>query len=296
MIKTDIAIIGAGIAGICAANYLKLANADFLIFEGDKIGGKLNQLKDIGNFPALGKTNGENIQKKLIEQIENLDIKIRKENVQTILKIDDGFEIKSDKENYHVKKVIIATGNSLNSQTILGEEKYIGQGVSYCAVCDGNFFKNLDVAVVGNNNIALEEAIYLSNLAKTLYLVSPNSLIGDEKLIMALKEKNNVKILENSIVSEIVGDPFGVTGIKVDNKIISVSGVFPYLGKKTTTQILNNLKPNMKNGCLVVDELMMTNIKNLYGAGDIVYKSLKQLITAANDGAIAAISASSINL
>ena len=179
------------------------------------------------------------------------------------------------------------------SKTIPGEEKYAGQGVSYCATCDGNFFKGQDVAVIGNNNIALEEAIYLSNLASKVYFICQDEeLVGDPKLVSKIKEVKNVVIYDhNAKVEEIVGDDFGVTGVKVNGEVLPVFGVFPYVGKKSTSQILNNLKP-LKAGIFIkVDEEMKTNIPGLFAAGDVVNKKLKQLITAAGDGAAAATSA-----
>ena len=292
MKKTDIVIIGSGIAGISAALYLKRANANFVLLEGNLAGGMLNQLKGVENYPAMPNTTGAEILISLMDQLRFNDIPVTYGNVQTILKEGEGFEIKTDVESYDAKAVIVATGVSQKNNSIPGEEKFAGQGVSYCATCDGNFFKGADVAVIGNNNIALEEALYLSNLAKTVYLVcQEDELSGDNKLIQSINEKTNIQKLLSSTVNEIVGDDFGVTGIKVNDKVIDVMGVFPYVGKKSTSQVLNNLKPEKAGIFIKVDETMATNIPGLYAAGDIVAKKLKQLITAAGDGASAATSA-----
>ena len=292
MRKTDIVIIGAGMAGISAAIYLKRANADFVLLEGNMAGGMLNQLKGIENYPAMAKTTGSDILIALMDQLRFNNIQIAYGNVQTILKEGSGFEVVTDVESYETKAVIVATGMSQANKTIPGEEKYAGQGVSYCATCDGNFFKGADIAVVGNNNICLEEAIYLANLAKKVYLICPDEeLQGDLKLIHSIKEYKNIEFHYNCKVDEIVGDDFGVTGIKVNDEIFDVMGVFPYVGKKSTSQILNNLKPEKVGIFLKVDEEMKTNIPGLYAAGDIISKKLKQLITAAGDGAAAATSA-----
>lgn len=292
MKKTDIVIIGSGIAGISAAIYLKRANANFVLLEGNMAGGMLNQLKGVENYPAMPSTTGADILIALMDQLRFNEIPVVYGNVQTILKEGDGFEVVTDVESYDAKAVIVATGVSNSSKTIPGEEKYSGQGVSYCATCDGNFFKGADIAVVGNNNICLEEAMYLSNLAKKIYFVCQDeSLQGDAKLIQSINQKTNIEFLFSTQVEEIVGDDFGVTGIKVNGEVKDVMGVFPYVGKKSTSQILNNLKPE-KNGIFIkVDEEMKTNISGLFAAGDVVYKKLKQLITAAGDGATAATSA-----
>ena len=292
MKKTDIVIIGSGIAGITAAVYLKRANADFVLLEGNFVGGMLNQLKSVENFPAMENTTGSDILIALVDQLRFNNIQVTYGNVQTLLKEEDGFEVVTDVESYETKTVIVATGVAVSSNSIPGEDKFAGQGVSYCATCDGNFFKGADIAVVGNNNICLEEAIYLANLAAKVYFICPDEeLQGDKELVEKIKQYPNVEFKFSSEVQEIVGDDFGVTGIKVNDSVINVMGVFPYVGKKSTSQILNNLKPEKQGIFLKVDEEMRTNIPGLYAAGDIVAKKLKQLITAAGDGAAAATSA-----
>jgi thioredoxin reductase (NADPH) len=227
-----------------------------------------------------------------MEQLRFNHIDVTYGNVQTILKEEGGFEVVTDVESYETKAVIVATGVTQAAQTIPGEEKYSGAGVSYCATCDGNFFKGLDVAVVGNNNIALEEAMYLSNLVGNLYFICPDDeLLGDSKLVEKVKNSSNIKVILSSQVEEIVGDDFGVTGIKVKGETIPVAGVFPYVGKKSTSMVLNNLKPEKQGIFLKVNEECMTNIEGLYAAGDLVAKKLKQLVTAAGDGATAATAA-----
>lgn len=292
MKKADIVIIGSGMAGITAAIYLKRANANFVILEGSLAGGMLNQLKTIENFPTAGITTGSDILISLMDQLRHNNIPLTYGNVQTILKEGGGFEVVTDVESYDAKAVIVATGVSQASKTIPGEEKFAGLGVSYCATCDGNFFKGADVAVVGNNNIALEEALYLTNLVNKLYIVCPDEkLMGDKDLVDSINSANNVEVMLETNVDEILGDDFGVTGMKISGKTIGISGIFPYIGKKSSTQILNNLKPEKKGIFVKANADRMTNIPGLFVAGDIVDKNLKQLVTAAGDGACAAVSA-----
>lgn len=292
MKTTKVVIIGAGMAGLSAAIYLKRANVDFLVLEKEKIGGKLNILDRVENYPAAGLTTGLEIKEKLEQQITDLGIEVLNENVQSILIDPEGFKVVTNFDSIICKKVIIATGNGAKNSAIPGENAFFGRGVSYCAVCDGNFFKGANVAVIGNNNIALEEALYLSNLASKIYLVCPEKIEGDFELKNKVENNPKIEVSENSLVSEIKGSDFSVTSIVVNGKEIAVSGVFPYIGEKTATEILKGLNPIMKNNCAVVDENMESNIKGLYFAGDIVDKKLKQLITAVSDGAIAAVSAS----
>lgn len=292
MKKYDIAIVGAGIAGITAAIYLKRSNANFILLEGKFPGGKLTELKTIENYPGLGVVTGSDILLGLLNQCRQLGIEIVPGNVQTILKEEDGFDVISDKNHYEVKSVIVATGQYEKGSLIKGEQEYAGMGVSYCAVCDGNFFKGLDVAVIGNNDIALEEGLYLSNLVNKLYFVClDNELIGSSTLLNKVKEKSNIEIILNSKVLEIKGDMMGVNKLVLENREIEVSGVFPYVGSKSSTQILNNLKPEMHGIYVHTNEDMETTIKGLYAIGDLRDKKLRQLVTAASDGAIAALSA-----
>jgi len=292
MKRTDIVVIGAGIAGITAAIYLKRANANFILLEGVAPGGKLNQLKTIENYPGYKSISGIELQLKLLEQLKSLNIQITYGKVQNILKTKEGFEVVSDVDSIETKAVIIASGLSTKSELIKGEKEYFGRGVSYCATCDGNFFKNQDVAVIGNNNVALEESLYLSGLAKNVFIFIPDEkILGDEILTKKIQSTDNIKVILNQKVIEIKGDDFGVTSISTNNNEYKVMGVFPYTGKKTTTEFLSGLNPEMHNFALKVNEQMKTNIDGLYAAGDIIDKSLRQLVTAASDGAIAATNA-----
>lgn len=292
MEKKDIIVIGAGIAGITASIYLSRLNADFVLLEGNEVAGKLNKIKEIENYPGFTKISGQELKENLIEQMENLNIKVRKENVQNVLMDKDGFRLVSDVSSYIAKSIIVASGVSENEQTLKGEKEYFGNGVSYCAICDGTFYKNTSVAVIGNNEIAIEEALYLSSLVKKLYLISESSLLnGNQNLINSIKNKNNVEILLNEKALEIKGDNLGVTKLITNKRELLVSGVFPYFGHKNTTMFLSNLRPNFNGNFLLVNDSMETTVPGLFASGDIVDKQLRQLLTAANDGAIAATNA-----
>lgn len=293
MKKTDIVIVGGGIAGLTAAIYLKRANANFIVLENALPGGLLNQLHKVENYPGVPNTTGSDILLALMEQVRSLGIEIKYGSVQTILKEEGGFEVVTDKDSYDAKAVIVASGRKIEGVTIKGEEAFLGRGVSYCATCDGNFYKGADVAVVGNNDIVLEESLYLANIVKDLYLVVPaKELEGTPSLLSKVKEKQNIHVLLDSYVEEIAGDDVGVSAIKVNGKDIPVWGVFPFVGTKSSSQFLSNLKPESDNFGIKVNDEMMSNIEGLFFAGDIVSKKLKQLVTAASDGAIAAMAAS----
>lgn len=289
MKTSDIVVIGAGIAGLTSAVYLKRANAKFVILEGSLPGGTLSILKDVENYPGFKKCSGKDILLSLMEQIHELNIEISYGNVQTILKEPEGFKIHTDKDSYLAKAVIIASGLVREGDLLKGEKEYLGRGVSYCATCDGNFFKNDDVVVYGSGSTSVEAAIYLANLVKNCYFVSSEEI--EDKFINELKKYPNIKII-NKTIKEIKGDMFGVTGVVFENdEELNVHGVFPFVGSKSSSDFLTNLKPTMMGNFLKTDDDMQTDIEGLFAIGDVRYKSLRQLVTAASDGAIAAISA-----
>lgn len=291
MKNTDIVIIGAGIAGLTAAIYLKRANANFILLEGNEVGGQLNKLKEVENYPGFKKVSGKEITDSILVQTKELGINITKASVQSILKEPEGFKVVSDVDNFVTKAVIIATGFARESTSIKGEKEYLGRGVSYCATCDGSFFKGDDVVVYGNNDVALEEALYLANIVNKLTLVNPDEkLSGDSKLVDNITKAKNVEIISGHKIVEVNGDMFGVSDIKLDDgRSIECHGVFPYVGKKSIGEFLSNLKPEMNNNFIVTNEEMETNIPGLFAIGDVRDKGLRQLVTASSDGAIAAL-------
>lgn len=291
MKNTDIVIIGAGIAGLTASIYLKRANANFILLEGNDAGGQLNKLKEVENYPGFKKVSGKEIADSILAQTKELGIDILKASVQSILKEPEGFKVVSDVDNFVTKAVIIATGFARESTSIKGEKEYLGRGVSYCATCDGSFFKGDDVVVYGNNDVALEEALYLANIVNKLTLVNPDEkLSGDSKLVDNITKAKNATIISGHKIVEVNGDMFGVSDIKLDDgRSIECHGVFPYVGKKSIGEFLSNLKPEMNNNFIVTNEEMETNIPGLFAIGDVRDKGLRQLVTASSDGAIAAL-------
>ncbi len=289
MKKTDVVIIGAGIAGITSSIYLKRANIDFVLLEPNSVGGKLAMLHNIENYPGFSSISGQELMSNLEKQMEHLGIKTTKESVQSILKSEYGFEVKTNVSSIQTRVVIVATGIVTKVDTIKGEKENVGKGVSYCATCDGNFFKDTDVAVYGNNDIALEESLYLANLASKVHLVvNHKELLGDSKMVELVSNSPKIDIYLNKRIKEIKADQFGVTSILLDDeKEIPVYGVFPYVGERNAFDFLSALKVNSTNGFINVDENKRTNIEGLFAIGDITNKKLRQLVTSASDGAIA---------
>ena len=290
MKKTSVLIVGAGIAGITLAIYLKRANVDFILLEGNKIGGKLNIIDRIENYPGIVSISGKEFIDNLKKQLEHLDIEVTYGLTQIILMNEEGYEVKTDVDSYIAKVVVVASGIQNPVPSIKGENEFRGMGVSYCATCDGNFFKGQDVLVYGNNDVAIEEALYLANLVNKLYFVVPNEeLIGDKELVNRLIESKNVEIILNTKVEELKGDMLGLSSALLSNgREINVLGAFPYIGNKTSKEFLSNLGVTLEGNFIKVDETMMSvSNKGLFAIGDIVPKKIRQLANASGDAVIA---------
>ena len=280
----DVIIIGAGIAGMAAAIYLKRYNLDVLILEQNIPGGQISKASIIENYPGIKKIDGTTFSMNLLEQISDLKIDI---NYEKVIKIETEKikTVKTENQKYYTKNIIIATGRRPKSLNI-GEEKYIGKGISYCATCDGMFYKNKDVIVVGGGNSALEESLYLSDICnKVTILNRSDKLKADEILIDKINKRSNIEILLNSNIKKINGKEFIESIELMDNKILNCNAIFIYIGLIPNTEIFDVKK---ENGYIIVDKDQMTNINNIYAIGDVVKKDLYQLITAASEGAIAA--------
>lgn len=290
MREIDIVIIGAGPAGITAALYLKRANASFLWLEKSAPGGKLLNISEVDNYPGLPHQDGFSLATNLLKSAYDAGAKIETLGVEQIQKEGDTYIISTNKEDIRCKAVLVATGLA-NIPTIPGEKEFFGKGVSYCATCDGPLLKNKVAVIYGNGDRVLEEGLYLANIVKRLYLLCPNETYqGDEALLEKLKEKDNVTYLPSSKILSIQGD-FRVTSIRYSSKeeehVLETNMVFPFAGEKSAVQFLSTFPVIMEKGFIVVDDKNMSNIPGLFAAGDIVKKRLRQVVTAASDGAIA---------
>ncbi|MFA6781220.1 MAG: FAD-dependent oxidoreductase [Bacilli bacterium] len=296
--QIDVVIIGGGIAGITAGLYVKRSNLSVMAIDRNVFGGKLAKLGEIYNYPGFEAISGPDFAFKLMEQAEKNGIELEYGSVINVTKQEDGlFLVQTEEHMIHAKVVIIATGTIEKQLGIPGEKEFLNRGVSYCATCDGPLYRNKEVAVVGYLDTALEEAVYLSGIAKTVYLVSKVSIekIESDKLPNVLT-RSNIKIIAKSDVTIIKGQEHVESIIVKDlntneNQEIKVGAVFPYIGQKTLTEFLANLKVETRNGYLIVSKDMETNVPGLLAAGDTTDKKLRQLVTAASDGCIAAASA-----
>jgi thioredoxin reductase (NADPH) len=296
--KKELAIIGAGIAGVSAAIYAKRAGLDFYLFEANGVGGQLLLMENIDNYAGLGLgAKGAEMAATLSKTLSDLGIDIVAENVVSLNALSDGLNLSGLNNQYEADAVIVATGASFRKLGVKGEAEFSGKGVSYCAVCDGFFFKNKEVAVVGGGNTAVEEALYLSQIVKKVTLIHRrDSLRALEYLRQKAEKKDNIEIIYDSVIEEISGDQslrqLSLRNVK-DNKQthFQTQGLFVAIGITPNTE---NFKSSLKldeQGFILSDAQMMTSLPAVFACGDCRQRPLKQLITAAAEGAIAVLGA-----
>lgn len=293
MKEVDVVIIGSGIAGISAAIYLKRSSLSFVLLDKSMPGGKLNIIHRIDNYPGYPSISGLELSKSLLEQCKQLGIEFSYGEVNKVEKVDSNFLTRTDIDSYLSKVVIVASGLSEAKLNIPGEKQYFGKGVSYCATCDGPFFKNKDVAIYGYKDFAFEDAIYLSSLVNRLYFILPKSPLATETHLNEVKKAKNITIFDGYSLKEIKGDN-KVNSIVInkdnENKELEVSAIFPLFEQISSSSFLSSLNIKMSNGFIDADKDGKTNVDGVYAVGDIVNKKLRQLINAASEGALAAIS------
>lgn len=293
MKEVDVVIIGSGIAGISAAIYLKRSSLSFVLLDKSMPGGKLNIIHRIDNYPGYPSISGLELSKSLLEQCKQLGIEFSYGEVNKVEKVDSNFLTRTDIDSYLSKVVIVASGLSEAKLNIPGEKQYFGKGVSYCATCDGPFFKNKDVAIYGYKDFAFEDAIYLSSLVNRLYFILPKSPLATETHLNEVKKAKNIIIFDGYSLKEIKGDN-KVNSIVInkdnENKELEVSAIFPLFEQISSSSFLSSLNIKMSNGFIDADKDGKTNVDGIYAVGDIVNKKLRQLINAASEGALAAIS------
>ena len=285
----DVIIVGAGPAGLTAAIYLLRANKKVLILESKSYGGAIINTLNIENYPACPNISGFDFATNLYNQVKDLGGEIKYEEVININNKTIK-EVVTKSNKYTSKAIIIATGTT-NRKLDLNEDDFLGKGVSYCATCDGNFYKGKIVAVVGGGNTAVEDALYLSDIAKKVYIIHRrDEFRAFPKSVELLKNKPNVKLTLNSVITKLNGkDKLESIEINTNNnrQTIKVDGLFIAIGKNPENNIFKNFIKLDENG-YVKSNSTLTNIKGIFVAGDIRSKKVRQLVTATSDGAIAA--------
>ena len=276
----DCVVVGAGIAGMTAAIYLKRANLNVLILDNDTPGGLLNKISVIENYPGFTSISGPDLSYKLYEQVKALDDEIR---YGRVLNIDDHI-VTTDIEKITANKVILAVGRKARKIDNTNDLK----NVSYCALCDASLYKDKIVAVVGCNNTAIEEALYLSDICQKVIVLCRNSTLkGEEALIDRLKDKENVDLQFNCVIQTLKSENNILTKIITNNGEFLVDGMFVAIGYEPSVEFLDSV--NKDNGYIVVNDKMQTNIDYIFACGDIIKKDVYQLTTAVGEATTAAI-------
>ena len=286
----DVIIVGAGPAGMTSAIYLARAGISTVILEREFCGGKMNYASDVGNYPGFESISGVDLSEKMFNCVKDLNVDIEYANVTSSnLSGNVKYVISSNGKEYSSKCVIIATGLRTKSLKCKGEDKFKGKGVSYCATCDGFFFKNKDVAIIGDGNIAFEEAIYLSSLCNKVYIIMKKNFASESNENFASVQNNNkIEIIFDTSVKEIKGtNKVESVVLNSKNKDIemNIDGIFIAIGNEPESGPFPEIKSNSL-GFFDSNELCNTNIDGVFVAGDCRNKFLRQIVTATSDGAI----------
>lgn len=287
--KCDALVIGGGPGGLTASIYLSRYGHDTILTDTSGCGGEMMNIAEIENYPGFSSISGYTLSDKMEEQARENGVKIEYLYVKEIIKEKDSFKCITDGEEIVSKAIVIATGAKHKMLNIPGEKEYSGKGVSYCATCDGAFFKSKTVSVVGGGDSALSDALYLSNICKKVYLIHRRDTFRAQKVLVdRVYKKENITLLLKKNVLSINGDGEKVNSITLDdNSTLNTDGVFVFVGIVPSSDPFLNLV-NTQDGYIITDKNMKTNVDGIYAVGDIRNTPLRQIITSSSDGAIAA--------
>ena len=290
----DLIVIGMGIGGITAGIYAKRGNLNVLLLDSGMPGGMLNNIEQISNYPGLLNVKGSDFAEKLFSQVKDLEIPYKLESVKEIKVLEDKKVVVTNKGEYESQNIIIATGTKPKYLGLDNEKDLLGRGISTCATCDGAFYKDKVVAVVGSGSSALQESLYLAKIVKKIYLLNRKDVFKGEKILeKKVKSKENIEIICNVNIKEYHEKEGKIEKITLDNgQELEVDGIFIYIGYKPNTEIFKDLNILDDQGYVMVDDKYQTNIPGIYAIGDVIKKDIYQLITAASEGATAAINIS----
>ncbi len=300
----DVVIVGAGPSGMTAAIYAIRANMKVLLLDKLAPGGQIINTNEIENYPGLGQINGAELAIKMFEHTQELGVEF---DYKTVVRIEDQGKLKKvyceeDDAVFTTKSVIIASGTKPRCLNVPGEENFTGNGISWCAICDGAQYRGKDVVVIGGGNSAVEESIYLAGIVNKLTVVTMFDLTADPKACDKLRAMPNVDVFPYQDILEFTGSDKleGVrfaTNDKTEQEVgvermVTCDGVFEYIGLEPVSSFCADLGILDKFGCIEADSSMRTKVEGIFASGDITVKFLRQVITACSDGAIAANTAS----
>ena len=289
----DTIIVGGGMAGMTAALYCLRSNKKVLVIEKETIGGQISMSPKVENYPTIQQISGTELADLTFEQISNLGVQFEIETVEKIEKTDNTFTVTTNYNTYKSRSVILATGASPRKLGLKGEENFIGHGIYYCAICDGPFFANKDVTVIGDANSAMQYALMLAGYCKSVTIITLfDKFFGEQNLIDTIRKTKNITVIHNSKSIALDGDEHlkSITFEKPDGStfIHETNAAFVAIGQKPDNAFVKNLVDIDRVGYIVSDEKCMTKTAGLFVAGDCRTKEIRQVATAVGDGAIAA--------
>ena len=298
MAMIDIAVVGGGPAGLTAALYAARAGRSVTVFEGNSFGGQITQSPLVENYPGMAQISGMELGDRMYVQAEQAGATLSFSGVEALQKTEHGtFLLATDDGTLEARAVIYAAGAAPRHLELPGEENLVGRGLSYCALCDGAFFANQDVAVAGGGNTALEDALYLSERCRTVTLIHRrNTFRTEAALVEQAKNTKNLTMVTGAQILELCAQGGNLTGLVLQKQdgtrtSLVVSGLFVAFGRVPDTALLSNLADRDNSGYLLTDDQLQTQTPGLFAAGDCRHKQIRQLTTAVSDGTVAAISA-----
>ena len=292
----DIIILGGGPAGLSAAVYAARSAAKVAVIDISMFGGQPSNYLELENYTGFKKVGGYELMEHFEEHADMFGVeKFPMEEIQSVDLTSEIKTVKTLNGEFKAKAIIIATGAQPKKLGVNGEKEFVGRGVSYCAVCDGAFYKEKIVAVVGGGNAAVEEAMYLTRFADKVYLIHRRNELRADKIVQERAFKNEkLEFVYDTVVKEIKGEDL-VTHAVIENvktgevRDLPINGIFPYIGFAPNVDLFNGQIEQDSNGFIVTDDKMQTNVKGVYAIGDVRTTPLRQVITAAADGAVAAV-------
>ena len=294
----DIIIIGAGPAGMTAALYALRADKSVLLLEKENFGGQITFSPRLENYPSIMEISGNEFANLLLEQVMAHGAEIELAEAKEIKDMGDYKIVCTEYGNFEGKTVIIATGSKHRHLGLEGEEELIGSGISFCAVCDGSFFTDKNVAVIGGGNTALQEAVMLSDICKNVTIIQNLSFMtGEKRLLSILEQKNNVDIIFDTVVTKLKSNNGELSSIKIKNTVTNeerdfeLDGMFVAIGQAPENEAFKNLTALNDYGYIIADESCLTDTEGIFVAGDCRTKAVRQITTATADGAVAALAA-----
>ena len=297
MKRYDVAIVGAGPAGMTAALYARRAGKTVLLFEGQSYGGQIVQSQRVENYPGAPDVGGVELAEQMMSQLRALELDVTPMCVTGSRREADGFSVATGEDFFFAGAVILATGVGHRRLNVAGEDQFIGRGVSFCATCDGRFFRGREVAVVGGGNTALQDVLVLAELCKKVYLIHRRDAFrAESRLVERVKALENVELITDTVVTEIKG-AFALHSILLRNvktdetRELGVSGVFEAVGTLPQNAAFADVVALDEEGYILTDEDCRTSVDGIFAAGDCRKKRIRQLTTATSDGTVAALAA-----